>query len=95
MMDPMMLTEHSGCPVIEGEKWITTFWMREGVTEADPWTAYDPSGVRMMTASDDEEGEVSTPESSETSVDGSSVDDTTTVAVSNETTELQSAIDEL
>jgi hypothetical protein len=24
-------TEHSGCPVLEGEKWITTFWMRKGV----------------------------------------------------------------
>jgi hypothetical protein len=25
-------TEHSGCPVIKGEKWITTVWMREGVS---------------------------------------------------------------
>jgi hypothetical protein len=59
VMDPMMLTEHSGCPVSEGEKWITTFWMREGVTEADPWTHYDPSGVRMMDAPDaDDEGNV-------------------------------------
>ena len=24
-------TEHSGCPVLEGEKWITTVWMRDGV----------------------------------------------------------------
>jgi hypothetical protein len=24
-------TEHSGCPVLEGEKWITTMWMREGI----------------------------------------------------------------
>ena len=23
-------TTHSGCPVLEGEKWITTLWMREG-----------------------------------------------------------------
>ena len=39
-------TEHSGCPVLEGEKWITTQWMREGVTEADTWVNFDPSGVR-------------------------------------------------
>lgn len=41
-------TEHSGCPVLEGEKFITTIWMREGVTEDDPWTSYDPSGVRIL-----------------------------------------------
>ncbi|KAJ1397439.1 hypothetical protein B484DRAFT_301685, partial [Ochromonadaceae sp. CCMP2298] len=22
-------TEHSGCPVTQGEKWITTVWMRD------------------------------------------------------------------
>ena len=31
MMDPGF-TEHSGCPVIVGEKWISTAWMRYGVT---------------------------------------------------------------
>jgi len=41
-------TEHSGCPVIKGEKWITTVWMREGVDDAHPWTDYDPNGVKMM-----------------------------------------------
>lgn len=41
-------TEHSGCPVLEGEKWITTVWMREGVTAADPWDKYDPSGIEIM-----------------------------------------------
>ena len=41
-------TEHSGCPVLEGEKWITTVWMREGVTSANPWTIYDPSGVPIQ-----------------------------------------------
>ena len=40
-------TEHSGCPVLEGEKWITTFWMRENVTAENPWTVYDPSGVKI------------------------------------------------
>jgi len=32
MMDPGF-TEHSGCPVLEGEKWITTAWMREGTID--------------------------------------------------------------
>jgi hypothetical protein len=40
-------TEHSGCPVIEGEKWITTVWMREGVSNKDPHTNYDPRGFRL------------------------------------------------
>ena len=39
------LTEHSGCPVLQGEKFITTVWMREGVSGSKPWTKYDPSGV--------------------------------------------------
>ena len=46
-MDPEQLTEHSGCPVTEGEKWITTFWMRNGVTAEEPWTIFDPSGIKM------------------------------------------------
>lgn len=37
-------TEHSGCPVVSGEKWITTAWLREGVTYADPADWYDPEG---------------------------------------------------
>lgn len=40
-------TEHSGCPVKEGEKWITTLWMREGVSDALPWHAFDPHGVKV------------------------------------------------
>jgi len=42
-------TEHSGCPVIRGEKWITTVWMREGVSSApgESWMHYDPDGERM------------------------------------------------
>mmetsp|Transcript_49487 Transcript_49487/g.74672 ORF Transcript_49487/g.74672 Transcript_49487/m.74672 type:complete len:396 (-) Transcript_49487:3420-4607(-) len=34
-------TEHSGCPVIEGEKKIVTQWVRLGVTKQTPWTAYN------------------------------------------------------
>jgi hypothetical protein len=41
-------TEHSGCPVLEGEKWITTVWMRDGVSFEKPWGLYDPSGVLIM-----------------------------------------------
>ena len=55
-------TEHSGCPVLEGEKWITTSWMREGVTQADPWHTFDPSGVKILetrSSSVNEETEVS------------------------------------
>jgi hypothetical protein len=37
-------TEHSGCPVVKGEKWITTLWMRDGVDAQHTWERYDPSG---------------------------------------------------
>lgn len=37
-------TEHSGCPVRIGEKWITTQWMREGVSVSDSHHGYDPIG---------------------------------------------------
>lgn len=39
------LTEHGGCPVVEGEKWIAAQWMRLGVTTDDSWENYDPTGV--------------------------------------------------
>ena len=35
------LTEHSGCPVIEGEKKIVTQWVRHGVTKEVPWNMYN------------------------------------------------------
>ena len=41
-------TQHSGCPVLEGEKWITTAWMRKGVTRSKNWSIYDPSGVEIL-----------------------------------------------
>ena len=34
-VEPLELTEHAGCPVWEGEKWITTARVREGTYE---WT---------------------------------------------------------
>lgn len=48
-------TEHSGCPVLEGEKWITTAWMRKGVTKEHNSELYEPSGKRIVLA--DESGE--------------------------------------
>jgi hypothetical protein len=40
-------TEHSGCPVLGGEKWIATAWMREGVTKENNADLFDPSGRRI------------------------------------------------
>ena len=37
-------TRHSGCPIIEGTKWIATLWMRRGVNGVKGWQYYDPSG---------------------------------------------------
>lgn len=34
-------TEHSGCPVIEGEKKIVTQWVRLGVDDENPWTSFN------------------------------------------------------
>jgi len=54
-------TEHSGCPVLKGEKWITTFWMREGVSHEQPWTIFDPSGVKILDYSEFEDENVEEP----------------------------------
>lgn len=51
-MDPGY-TEHSGCPVKAGEKLITTFWMRDGVSQAEPWSRYDPIGLPILDAAHD------------------------------------------
>ena len=32
-------TEHSGCPLRKGRKWIATMWFREGVTPERNWEA--------------------------------------------------------
>ena len=34
-------TEHSGCPVIEGNKKIVTQWVRLGVDDENPWDAFN------------------------------------------------------
>lgn len=37
-------TKHSGCPLVEGNKWIATQWIRGGVSAAMPWYNYSPTG---------------------------------------------------
>ena len=34
-------SEHSGCPVIEGEKKIITQWIRLGVDNLNPWNSFN------------------------------------------------------
>jgi hypothetical protein len=40
------LTEHSGCPVIEGEKKIVTQWVRYGVDDENPWDSFNTLGIK-------------------------------------------------
>ena len=40
-------TEHGGCAVAEGEKVVVSAWLREGVSSDNPWSLYDPYGVKM------------------------------------------------
>ena len=37
-------TEHSGCPVKDGAKWVVTQWLRGGVDTDHPHSRFDPSG---------------------------------------------------
>ncbi|GMI00257.1 hypothetical protein TrST_g8633 [Triparma strigata] len=39
-------SEHSGCPVIEGEKKIVTQWMRAGVNAEEPWDSFNTKGLK-------------------------------------------------
>jgi hypothetical protein len=39
-------TKHGGCPVLEGTKWIATQWIRDGVSDDDPWYHFTPTGDR-------------------------------------------------
>jgi len=41
------LTEHSCCPVLEGNKKIVVQWLRLGVDEYNPWDAYNTLNVRI------------------------------------------------
>ena len=46
-MDPLSkltdnrFTEHSGCPVYEGQKKIVTQWIRMGVDDKNPWDSFN------------------------------------------------------
>jgi hypothetical protein len=46
-------TEHSGCPVIEGEKKIVTQWIRYGVDDENPWDSYNTLGLKNSEMEDD------------------------------------------
>lgn len=37
-------TEHSGCPVTAGEKWVVTQWLRAGVDSEHPASIFNPFG---------------------------------------------------
>eukprot|EP00591_Stephanopyxis_turris_P001930 CAMPEP_0195522144 /NCGR_PEP_ID=MMETSP0794_2-20130614/20067_1 /TAXON_ID=515487 /ORGANISM="Stephanopyxis turris, Strain CCMP 815" /LENGTH=477 /DNA_ID=CAMNT_0040651835 /DNA_START=42 /DNA_END=1475 /DNA_ORIENTATION=+ len=39
-------TEHSGCPVIKGEKKIVTQWIRLGVDKENPWDSFNTLGIK-------------------------------------------------
>ncbi len=46
-------TEHSGCPVIAGEKKIVTQWVRYGVDDENPWDSYNTLGLKKSDLLDD------------------------------------------
>lgn len=46
-------TEHSGCPVIEGEKKIVTQWVRYGVDEENPWDSFNTLGIKKSDTEDE------------------------------------------
>ena len=37
-------TEHTGCPIREGTKWIATMWYREGMTAERGWEHFRTGG---------------------------------------------------
>lgn len=45
-------TEHSGCPVIVGEKKIVTQWIRYGVDNENPWDSFNTLGIKKSDAED-------------------------------------------
>lgn len=50
-------TEHSGCPVYEGQKKIVTQWIRLGVSSEDPWDSFNTLGIKHSVANSFSEGE--------------------------------------
>ena len=40
------LTEHSGCPVFDGEKKIVTQWIRYGVDDENPYNSFNTRKLR-------------------------------------------------
>jgi len=40
-------TEHSGCPVLKGEKKIVTQWIRLGVDDDNPWDSFNSLGIKI------------------------------------------------
>ena len=44
------LTEHSCCPVVEGEKKIAVQWLRLGVDEENPWDSFNTLNVKIGSA---------------------------------------------
>ena len=45
-------TEHSGCPVYEGEKKIVTQWIRYGVDAENKWDSFNTLGIKYTDAKD-------------------------------------------
>lgn len=45
-------TEHSGCPVVEGEKKIVTQWIRLGVDKQNPWNSFNTLGLKLSDVAD-------------------------------------------
>jgi hypothetical protein len=44
------LTEHSCCPVVEGEKKIAVQWLRLGVDESNPWDSFNTLNIKIGSA---------------------------------------------
>lgn len=63
-------TEHSGCPVFEGEKKIVTQWIRLGVDTENPWDSFNTLGIKKSEMEDFEsDGEEEIDETEDTSSD--------------------------
>ena len=41
------LTQHSCCPVLEGNKKIAVLWLRLGVDAEHPWSSFNTLNVKM------------------------------------------------